>query len=199
MRPKGLHELKVLLPDSCFPLIRSQTKNIDPRAIIFFSPVPALDGFSALLSSLSAVLRRQRWWWWRVMACQGVCDMFSSAPASKCALVRVHPIPNFFPHLFPPNPLLALRCLTEVCVPRSFAGSLRLFIGIFSHSVPTLGAMRRSRWAFAGATPSRALGMGWEQSREVGGGLAWRLALLRRSDPGTAAEAGPAPPAPTWP
>lgn len=32
--------------------------------------------------------------------------------------------------------------------------------------------------------------------REVGGGLAWRLALLRRSDPGTAAEAGPAPPAP---
>lgn len=91
---------------------------------------------------------------WFVRKCVICCLPHQRASVCLCACSASNS------QLFPAS----LRCLTEVCVPRSFASSLRLFIGIFSHRVPTLGAMRHSWWAFAGANPSRALGMGWERS-----------------------------------
>lgn len=63
--------------------------------------------------------------------------------------------------------------------------------------MPTLGANEAQvvGVCWSNPFPRSQAGMGTE--REVGGGLARRLALLCQSNPGTAAEAGPAPSAPT--
>lgn len=112
--------------------------------------------------------------------------------ACACA---VHPIPNFFPAslpLLPPSRPLLTDCFHTSIV-------CQLPASVYWNIFPQRSDFRADEAQLVcvcGSNPlpnsRNRMGTEWE----VGGGLARRLALLRRS---TAAEAVPAPPAPTWP
>lgn len=203
MRPKGLHELKVLFPESCFPPCYIPDKEHWSLRNYFFFPARWMFLFLLQCFQVCQLCCSGRdddgggGGSWFVRECE-ICSLphqRARVHLSVCSASNSQLFPASLSLLLPPRPPLP-----DWSLPTSIV--CQLPASVYWNIFPQRADFRGNEALLVGVCrsnplpPSRnRMGTEWE----VGGGLARRLALLWRNDPSTAAQAGPAPRAPTWP